>query len=196
MRTELARLQEAVVALSRLSVDTMLKKVLDYASRPLPEFRKYEALEMVEALQNTARDNKHEKQDYYRLAYHTARSKIELPNDYFQSLICNCLEIKIIKRCLTLWRRLKNRGVKCGRHRILPHTALVGRTVSSRRGAQFRRLNASIVVSGVIWQLTACCGDPNSQQHNYRRRRLRSVTIRSNNPGRGRSGLWLIYITK
>ena len=91
MRTELARLQEAVVELSRFSVDTMLKKVLDYASRPLPEFRKYEALEMVEALQNTARDNKHEKQDYYRLAYHTARSKIELPNDYFQSLILQLL---------------------------------------------------------------------------------------------------------
>jgi hypothetical protein len=30
MRTELARLQEAVVELSRLSVDTMLKKVLGW----------------------------------------------------------------------------------------------------------------------------------------------------------------------
>ena len=102
MRTALARLQEAVVELSRFSVDTMLKKVLDYASRPLPEFRKYESLEMVEALQNTARDNKHEKQDYYRLAYHTARSKIELPNDYFQSLISQLLGDKDHQRCLTL----------------------------------------------------------------------------------------------
>ena len=87
----ISKATRAIVELSRFSVDTMLKKVLDYASRPLPEFRKYEALEMIEALQNTARDNKHEKQDYYRLAYHTARSKIDLPNYYFQSLILQLL---------------------------------------------------------------------------------------------------------
>lgn len=91
MKNELARLNKAILDLSRPSVDAMLKKVLDYASHPLPEFKKFEMPDMVEALQNTARDNHHEKCDYYRLAYQSARSKVDLPPNHFQSLILQLL---------------------------------------------------------------------------------------------------------
>lgn len=58
-----------------------------YASRPLSEFKNYEALEMLEALQNMSHDRKHDKEAYYKLVYQTARSKVELPSEHFRSLL-------------------------------------------------------------------------------------------------------------
>ena len=69
----------------------MLKKALDYATRPQSEFNKYEALDIFETLQNTARDNTDERQEYYRLAFQTARAKVGLPNEHFQSLLLRLL---------------------------------------------------------------------------------------------------------
>ena len=45
---------------TKLSVESSLKKIIDYASRPFSNFNKYEALEMLESLQHTAQDTKHE----------------------------------------------------------------------------------------------------------------------------------------
>lgn len=58
-----------------------------YAARPLSEFKNYEALEMLEALQNMSHDRKHEREAYYRLVYQTARSKVELPTEHFRGLL-------------------------------------------------------------------------------------------------------------
>lgn len=77
--------------ISRPSVDGVVKKTMDYAMRPPIEFNKYEALDLLENLQNAARDTKHDKQEYYRLAYRTARSKINLPAESFRSLTLRLL---------------------------------------------------------------------------------------------------------
>lgn len=78
-------------ALTNASVENLLKKMLDYASRPLSEFNKFEALAMVDTLQNTAHDNKHERENYYRLAYQTIRAKVDIPTDQFRSLLLRLL---------------------------------------------------------------------------------------------------------
>lgn len=88
---DLLKLQQSIEALSKLSVASMLTKALDYATRPQSEFNKYEALDIFETLQNTARDNTDERQEYYRLAFQTARSKVGLPNEHFQSLLLRLL---------------------------------------------------------------------------------------------------------
>jgi rubrerythrin len=91
LRRDLGQLQQSVADFSALSVAAMLKKALAYAMRPCSEFIKYEALEILETLQNTARDSKHERQDYYRLAYQMARSKSDLPQEHFQGLVLRLL---------------------------------------------------------------------------------------------------------
>ena len=40
---------------------------MDYASRPLSDFNKYEVLDMVESLQHTAQDTKHEQLNFLPL---------------------------------------------------------------------------------------------------------------------------------
>jgi hypothetical protein len=88
---DLLKLQQSIEALSKLSVASMLTKALDYATRPQSEFIKYEAFDIFETLQHTTRDNKDERQEYYRLAFQTARSKVVLPNEHFQSLLLRLL---------------------------------------------------------------------------------------------------------
>lgn len=61
--------------LKGLSVTTVIKNMLDYAARPLSEFNKYEAIDILETLQKTSRDNQDEKREFYRLVYQTARGK-------------------------------------------------------------------------------------------------------------------------
>ena len=51
----------------------------------------YEALAMLETLQNTASDKRHEKSNYYRLAYQTARSNIDTPKLQFHSLVARLI---------------------------------------------------------------------------------------------------------
>ena len=66
-------------------------KIMAYASRPLPDFNKYEALEMLESLQLTAQDTKHDHQNFYRLVYQTVRGKLDVPRDQFRSLVLRLL---------------------------------------------------------------------------------------------------------
>ena len=68
-------LKESLASFTQASVENELKKFMLYASRPLSEFKTFEALEMLEALQNVSDDRKHEREGYYRLVYQTARSK-------------------------------------------------------------------------------------------------------------------------
>ena len=52
-------LKEAMDMLTKSSVENLLKRLMSLASRPLVEFNKYEALELVDALKNAAHDSKH-----------------------------------------------------------------------------------------------------------------------------------------
>ena len=47
---------------------------------------------MLETLQNTASGKHHEKSNYYRLAYQTARSIIDVPRLQFHSLVARLIE--------------------------------------------------------------------------------------------------------
>ena len=71
-------------------------KIMAYASRPLLDFNKYEALEMLESLQLTAQDTKHDRQNFYRLVY--LGINLEVAS-------CAFWAIKIMKRSLIVWRR-------------------------------------------------------------------------------------------
>ena len=70
---------------------TVIRKMLDYTGRPLPEFNKYEAIDILETLQNTSRDNQDEKREFYRLVYQTARGKVDLPKEHFRALLLRLL---------------------------------------------------------------------------------------------------------
>ncbi len=72
------------------SVESFLK-IMDYVYRPLSDFDKYEALELLESLQHTAQDIKHERQIFYRLFYQTVRGKMDVPSDQFRSLVLRLL---------------------------------------------------------------------------------------------------------
>ena len=61
-------LKEALESVTKASVEVVVRRILAYTARPLTDFSKYEALEMLETLQNTASDKRHEKSNYYRLA--------------------------------------------------------------------------------------------------------------------------------
>ena len=74
-------------SLSCASVDSLLTKIKDLASLPIVEFNKYEVLDLLEALKNTARDVRHEKEGYFRLVYETLRGKLDQPNQMFRSFL-------------------------------------------------------------------------------------------------------------
>ena len=69
----------------------VIRKMLDYAARPLSEFNKFEAIDILETLQNTSRDKQDEKREFYRLVYQTARGKVDLPKEHFRALILRLL---------------------------------------------------------------------------------------------------------
>ncbi|XP_028406331.1 uncharacterized protein LOC114540259 [Dendronephthya gigantea] len=87
LREELRQLRQSVDEVSQASVESLRRRMLLYTARPLTDFNNYEALEMLDSLQSTAKDKAHEKRDYYRVAYQTAREKVNLPAPQFQMLI-------------------------------------------------------------------------------------------------------------
>ena len=74
-------------ALTKSSADNLLEKIRHLASRPVPEFNRFEALDLLEALKNAAQDTKHEKAGYFRLAFETLRGKADEPNDQFRNFL-------------------------------------------------------------------------------------------------------------
>ena len=83
-----------------LSVDVLLEKIRLMASRPIPEFNRFEALNMLEALKNTVQDAKHEKAGYYKYTFETLRKKVALPNDQFRNFLLPLLGDKDHERVL------------------------------------------------------------------------------------------------
>ena len=86
-------------ALTKFSADNFLEKIRHLASRPVPEFNRFEALDLLEALKNAAQDTKHEKAGYFRLAFETLRGKADEPNDQFRNFLLPLLGDKDQERC-------------------------------------------------------------------------------------------------
>ena len=84
-------LKESLESVTKASVEAVVRRILAYMARPLTEFNKYEALEMLETLQNTANDKHHEKSNYYHLAYQTTRSNVDVPRLQFHSLVARLI---------------------------------------------------------------------------------------------------------
>ena len=73
-----------MATLTKSSVDRVRRRLVSYMSRPLSDFNKYEAMEMFELLQNTSRDNKHHMEGFYKVAYQTARERMDLQKINFE----------------------------------------------------------------------------------------------------------------
>ena len=86
--------------LTTSSVDGLLEKIRLLASRPIPEFNRFEALNMLEALKNAAQDAKHEKTGYYKYTFEILREKVALPNDHFRNFLLPLLGDKDQERVL------------------------------------------------------------------------------------------------
>ena len=91
LKKNFADLQKSLDELTKLSVATVIRRMLDYAARLLSEFNKYEAIDILETLQNTSRDNQDEKREFYRLVYQTARGKVDIPKEHFRALVLRLL---------------------------------------------------------------------------------------------------------
>jgi hypothetical protein len=72
------------------------------ASRPIAEFSRFEALDLLEAIKNSAKDTNHEKANYYRLTYETLRSKINTSDEQFRELLLPLLGDKDHERILDI----------------------------------------------------------------------------------------------
>ena len=91
LNNEVKALKESMESVTKASVEAVVRRILAYTARPLTEFNKYEALEMLETLQNTASGKHHEKSNYYRLAHQTARSNIDVSKLQFHSLVARLI---------------------------------------------------------------------------------------------------------
>lgn len=100
-------LKHSMATLTKPSVDTVLKRIMSYVTRPLPEFNSYEALEMLDTLQNTAHDSNHEKAGFYRMAYQTARAKIDFPREQFRHLIMRLVGNKDLEKTLDILTKVE-----------------------------------------------------------------------------------------
>ena len=81
--------------LTTSSVDGLLQKISLLASRPIPEFNQFEALNMLEVLKNAAQDAKQEKAGYYKYTFETLHEKVALPDDQFHNFLLLLLGDKI-----------------------------------------------------------------------------------------------------
>ena len=95
--------------LTKSSVDNLLKRIMNLASRPIVEFNRFEAMELVEGLKNAAHDTHHEKEGYYNLVHETLRGKLELPNDQFRNYIFPLLGDKDHEKVLDVISKVRSR---------------------------------------------------------------------------------------
>lgn len=62
-------------------MENLLTRIRHLATRPTVEFSKFEAMELLEALKNSARDTNHAKANYFKIACETLRGKLHQCND-------------------------------------------------------------------------------------------------------------------
>ena len=80
---QVLKLNQAMETMTKSPVESSLKRIMGYASRPLSDFNtcKYKVLQMLESLQHTAQDTKHKRQNFYRLVNQTVRGRLDVPCD-------------------------------------------------------------------------------------------------------------------
>ena len=91
-----------IESLAASSVDSLLTKIRNLASRPIPEFNKFEALNLLEALKNAAQDVKHKKTRYFRLTFETLRTKMNQSNEQFRNFLLPLLGDKDHEKILEI----------------------------------------------------------------------------------------------
>ena len=109
-------------------VDGLLEKIRLLASRPIPEFNRFEALNMLEALKNAAQDAKHEKGGYYKYTFETLREKVALPNDQFRNFLLPLLGDKDQERVLDVIAKVEKNN---RRNPVRQDFRAAGRAVSA-----------------------------------------------------------------
>ena len=107
-------LKKSLDAFTASSVDNLLDNIRHMASRPVPEFNKFESLDLLEALKNAAQDTKHEKAGYCKFAFETLRGKINEPNEQFHNFLLPLLGDKDQEKVLEVVAKVENNN----RHRL------------------------------------------------------------------------------
>lgn len=95
-------MRETVDTYTNASVENLVKRLLEYASRPLSDFNKYDALSMCDTLQQTAHDKTHTKENYYKLVFQTLRTKTDLPSLQFQNVLLRLVGDKDHQRIIDI----------------------------------------------------------------------------------------------
>lgn len=105
-------MKDKVDALTVSSLDNLLLKIRTLAARPCVEFSKFEAMELLEAIKNTARDNNHAKANYYKIACDTLRAKLhDCTDEQFQAYLLPVLGDKDQEKVLEIMTKVeKNRS--------------------------------------------------------------------------------------
>ena len=99
-------LKKSLDAFTASSVDNLLDKIRHMASRPIPEFNKFESLGLLEASKNAAQDTKHEKTGYYKFVFDTLRGKINEPNEQLRNFLLSLLGDKDQEKVLEVVAKL------------------------------------------------------------------------------------------
>ena len=95
--------------MSQPFVENLQRKLVALASRPVVEFNKHDALELLDSLRETAREAKHAKSQYYRAAYLTLRDKMGEPTAYFRELLLALIGDKDQEKVLDRMSRVDKR---------------------------------------------------------------------------------------
>ena len=133
-------------------MDNPLEKIRHLASRPVPEFNRFEALDLLETLQNAAQDTKHGKVGYCRLAFETLCGKADEPNDQFRNFLLPLLGDK-------------------GQEKVLEVVAKVERNNRRKSVRQNSGPGRRAIAAPYMGVRCYCCNRPGHIQINYFKRK-------------------------
>ena len=135
---------------TKSSVDSVRQGLVSYISRPLSDFNKYEAMEMFELLQNTSHDNKHQMEGFYKVAYQTARKRMDLPKDQFQSLLLRLIGDEDHEKVLDIVFKVEKHYRRDGRGKLERRRMNATRST----GRRARESAVFIAIGSATWGLT------------------------------------------
>ena len=118
----------------------------------MSEFNKYEVLDMLNILHNKAADGNHDKNEYYRLVYQTAREKVDSSKDHFKDLVMRLLGDKAHEKVLYIVCKVEK-----------SHRRKSWKREDTGASVELHALStcdAIFVIGGVILRLTALIGSP------------------------------------
>ena len=96
-----------IESLAASLVDSLLTKIRNLAYRPIPEFNKFEALELLETLKNAAQDVRHKKTGYFQLTFDTLWTKMNQSNEQFHNFLLPLLGDKDHEKILEIVAKVK-----------------------------------------------------------------------------------------